>query len=452
MTNDASGLEWRAGDYPSYNSSTGNTYFGNPAYVEIRNRPVFEGVSAETGVTFSFTYQPTKDKQYNQLLSFGLNEYNTNDARKRHLYVGATYHSTLGGNAPLYIDWIDGSKNVHLRAYPSGLTFSNNRTYDVIISISVAEGVVYIIDGVRYNTVYYGTSLENERQYITEFLNDIHNYQHNYIGRSRWTGDEAFTGNIRDLRLYGGVTTQTVFLSAPDADVEGTTVTAAAYGAAMPAITAPQRTGYTFVGYYDAVSGGTQYYNADGTSARVWDKTTAATLYARWQINSYAVSFSADGMGYTNTAPTATVDHGGSVSFTVTLAEGYTNSADPSVTATNSTVTSTKSGNVITYTVSDITAATAITVGAATINNYAVTFSADGTGYTNTTPAATVDHGGSVSFTVTLAEGYTKSADPSVTATVGPVTSEKDGNTITYTVNNITAATTITVGAATINT
>ncbi|MBQ6163245.1 MAG: InlB B-repeat-containing protein, partial [Clostridia bacterium] len=295
VTNDPSGLEWRAGDYPTYNSSTGNTYFGNPAYVEIKDRPVFAGVSAETGVTFSFTYQPTKDKQYNQLLSFGLNAYNTTDARKRHIYVGATYHATLGGNAPLYIDWIDGSENAHLRAYPSGLTFSNNRTYDVIISISVAEGVVYIIDGVRYNTVYNGSSFEAEKPYITEFLNDIHNYQHNYIGRSRWTGDESFTGNIRDLRLYGGVTAQTVFLSAPDADVEGTTITAAAYGAAMPAVTIPQRTAYTFAGYYDAVSGGTKYYNADGTSARTWNKTAGGTLYARWTPTNYKITYNTDG-------------------------------------------------------------------------------------------------------------------------------------------------------------
>ncbi len=295
VTNDGSGLVWKAGDYPSYNGSSGYTYFGNPAYVAIRERPIFSSVSADTGVTFAFVYQPTKDKQYNQLLSFGYNEYNTGDARKRHIYVGATYHSTLGGNVPLYMDWMDGSENAHIRAYPSGLTFSNNAVYDVVITISAATGVTYIVNGVKYDTVYYGSSFENERASIVLFLNDIQYYQKNYIGRSRWTGDESFTGNIRDLRLYAGVPTQTVFLSAPDADVEGTTVTAAAYGSPMPAVTIPQRTAYTFEGYYDAVSGGTKYYNGDGTSARSWDKTAAATLYARWTPTNYTITYDTDG-------------------------------------------------------------------------------------------------------------------------------------------------------------
>ena len=36
-------------------------------------------------------------------------------------------------------------------------------------------------------------------------------------------------------------------------------------------------------GYYDSRSGGTKYINADGSSARNWDKTSNATLYAQWK-------------------------------------------------------------------------------------------------------------------------------------------------------------------------
>ncbi len=56
----------------------------------------------------------------------------------------------------------------------------------------------------------------------------------------------------------------------------------ALYGSAMPMATAPTRDGYEFIGYYDAVSGGNKYYNADMTSARNWDKTINTTIYAQW--------------------------------------------------------------------------------------------------------------------------------------------------------------------------
>ena len=73
---------------------------------------------------------------------------------------------------------------------------------------------------------------------------------------------------------------------------------------------------------------------------------------------------------------------GSSVSFTITLGAGYSNSANPSVTATNGTVSASRNGNAVTYTVSNITTATTITVGAATLNSYTVTFV---NGYNNET-------------------------------------------------------------------
>ncbi len=60
----------------------------------------------------------------------------------------------------------------------------------------------------------------------------------------------------------------------------------ATYDAAMPAISAvaPTREGYRFGGWYDTTgaSAGTQYYTADGASARTWNKAANTTLYARW--------------------------------------------------------------------------------------------------------------------------------------------------------------------------
>jgi len=94
----------------------------------------------------------------------------------------------------------------------------------------------------------------------------------------------------------------TVTLNNQSATTAGTTSVTATYGKAMPSITVPKKTGYTFGGYYDGTNGsGTQYYTSSGASARSWDKTSATTLYAKWTANTYKVTFNANG----GTTPTA---------------------------------------------------------------------------------------------------------------------------------------------------
>ncbi len=69
----------------------------------------------------------------------------------------------------------------------------------------------------------------------------------------------------------------------------------AAYDAVMPSAAMPTRTGYTFNGYYDAASGGTQYYTNAGASARNWNKDENATLYAKWTAATYTVTLNTNG-------------------------------------------------------------------------------------------------------------------------------------------------------------
>jgi len=52
----------------------------------------------------------------------------------------------------------------------------------------------------------------------------------------------------------------------------------------MPPITPPTKEHCTFIGYWDW-DGVVQYYNADGTSAHIWDKTTNYSLQAHYQFN-----------------------------------------------------------------------------------------------------------------------------------------------------------------------
>ena len=56
-----------------------------------------------------------------------------------------------------------------------------------------------------------------------------------------------------------------------------------------PSISLPSRTGYSFTGYFDASSGGTQYYNSAGNSVRTFNKTSETTLYAHWTANTVSV-------------------------------------------------------------------------------------------------------------------------------------------------------------------
>ena len=88
----------------------------------------------------------------------------------------------------------------------------------------------------------------------------------------------------------------------------------ATYASALPDITPPTRSGYTFDGYWDNEEGddgtGTQYYNADGTSAKAWDKDTEeeTTLYAKWLVN-HTVAWYVNGEVWTaGTPPTYAPD------------------------------------------------------------------------------------------------------------------------------------------------
>ena len=67
------------------------------------------------------------------------------------------------------------------------------------------------------------------------------------------------------------------------ATFKGTDTVTATYGVALPQITIPSKTGYTFSGYFAEPNGkGTKYYYSSGKGAVKWDQTANATLYARW--------------------------------------------------------------------------------------------------------------------------------------------------------------------------
>ena len=104
----------------------------------------------------------------------------------------------------------------------------------------------------------------------------------------------------------------------------GTSSGTATYGSAMPAATMPTRTGYTFGGYYTEPNGrGTQYYDSDGKSANNWDKTDDTTLYAKWTVIEYTLTF--DKQSGTGGTSKVTTTYGSELpAITVPTRTGYT--------------------------------------------------------------------------------------------------------------------------------
>ena len=190
---------------------------------------------------------------------------------------------------------------------------------------------------------------------------------------------------------------------------DGTAQVTATYGKAMPMgenIVAPTRTGYTFEGYYSSTNGkGTQYYNADMTSKRSWNKDVASiTLYAYWKIITIPVT----DIALSDATATLWVDEEKALTATVTPTN-----------ATNAAVTWTSSNTAV-ATVSANGLIKAIAKGTATITCKAT----DGSGIYRKCTVTVKQPVTSIALSATdvnLWVGKTKT----VTATVSPTTATK---------------------------
>ena len=121
----------------------------------------------------------------------------------------------------------------------------------------------------------------------------------------------AITGNIA-VTASGVAKTYTVSFDIQGGNMGSVSATAT-YDSAMPAITLPVRTGYTFGGYFTQTGGkGTQYYSASGSSLRSFDQTNGITLYALWTANTYTVIYNSNkpsGASGTVTGSTVSSSH-----------------------------------------------------------------------------------------------------------------------------------------------
>lgn len=174
--------------------------------------------------------------------------------------IGSTYLGTFTITNTITFNKNGGSGGTDSLTVTNGAAMSN-------INIPAKTG--YTFDGYYLNSVqYFNGSGVAQRNW---------NYGTNQTLTASWIAKE-YTVNF-DKQLGSG----------------GSDSARATYDAAMPTITLPTRTGYTFSGYYSQPNGGgTQYYAANGTSARTWNiDAESTTLYANWSINSYTVSITA---------------------------------------------------------------------------------------------------------------------------------------------------------------
>ena len=242
-------LNWANGGH-----GTAPTTPSSCTYGRIFNMP-----SAMTATGYTFNKWKVNNKEFSAGASVSCN--NTNLG----VYSGSV---TITGswNANTYTIDYNSNKPSTASASVTGSTANSTHTYDV------------------------SKALTTNGYSLTGWAFSGWNTQANGTGSSYTDGQSVknlTTTNGGTVALYAQWTANmyTVELNknADDATA-GTTPVTATYDYDMPtSITLPGRPGYVFVGYYDATTGGTQYYTADGASARTWNKITDTTLYARWR-------------------------------------------------------------------------------------------------------------------------------------------------------------------------
>ena len=161
----------------------------------------------------------------------------------------------------------------------------------------------------------------------------------------------------------------------------------------------PTKEGYTFNGYYDAASNGTQYINSSGAWVKTWDKEAAGTLYAHWSPITYTVTLIDNG-----TTSTASYSSDSNYTFTSPTKTGYTFNNWKVVTAagnwtdgetiSSGTTTSGKYGN-------------ATLESQYTANNYTVKFDANGGTGTMSDETFTYDQSKALTSNKFTRTGYT---------------------------------------------
>ena len=277
----------------------------------------------------------------------------------------------------------DGSSTIYLK-YNTGW-YSNSGATASISTISKPTRTGYTFQGYYTGTNGSGTQIIDSTGKIV--------------------GSQTYTTNNTTLYAYWTANSYTVTLDRQGA-TNGTASVTATYNSAMPSITVPTKTGYTFQGYYTGTSGGgTKYYNSNGTSERSYNIAGKTTLYAYWIPISYSINFSLGSGTWPSSSPTNNTQYDTVLNipnprpptgytFTGwTSGTNFNSSTAQSGTASNSTSSWNGSLTKNTY-FKNLTASNGVTVtlnANYSANSYTVTFNANGGTVSPTTKSVTYD-------------------------------------------------------------
>ena len=216
---------------------------------------------------------------------------------------GGTQYYNANGTRVFNTAWA-GTQDINLYARWTPIVYTH--TYNIILNKNGGSGGTNSLQ-VALNQLLPASILIPAREgYIFNgYWVDIsggtqyYNYNGTRVFNSAWTGTE-------DVILYARWTPVTHNIPlVKNGGSGGTDTLQVALNLPIPeSIQRPTRTGYTFNGYWSADSGGTQYYNANGTRAfsTVWTRTQDTHLYARWTSVTYNISLIKNGgSGGTNT-------------------------------------------------------------------------------------------------------------------------------------------------------
>ncbi len=270
---------------------------------------VASGGSVAAGTSMTFTHAAAKT---------GYSWYRWENGSGSSLGTGSTYTTTINANTTVVAKYRENTFNVTATASAGGSATPTSATS----MGQITGGNITATPNTGYNFVnwtitsgsgYFGTSgtATTSTTASTKF---------------RPTAAATIRANFTPKQT-------TITLNNQDATTPGTTEVTATYDAAMPAITLPTKTGYTFGGYWGAPGGsGPQYYNADGSSAQNWENENSTyTLFAKWTPKQSAISFdyqlSTEGHGNAGTLSSVTATYDAAMPALTgnmpTAAEGY---------------------------------------------------------------------------------------------------------------------------------
>lgn len=205
----------------------------------------------------------------------------------------ATFNYT-GSATTIYLGSASGGINIYaINVIYSGSGGGEQPVETVTLSYDENGGSGEIAD----QTVNAGTAVTVKANSFTAPTGySFKEWNDNYKGSgTKYNVGQSVTMNA-DITIYAvwQPKTYTVTLNAAGGTGGSASVTAT-FDDAMPNITIPTRSGYTFKGYFSEQNGaGKQYYDQNGSSTNNWTTPNNATLYAYWEETSSTPVVSGD--------------------------------------------------------------------------------------------------------------------------------------------------------------